>query len=95
MRLAHVLHARSCLPARSGINRIIKHNLGRYEAIASYFTNASDSGVTVTEDQRLKQFQDAKRKRRTEWKRRQGVRAVLLVHGYGNLTAYFVGSNLS
>ena len=74
MRLAHVLYARSCISAQSGLTRISNKSLGRYEVIASYFTQASETGVTPSEDERLKQLQDAKRKRRTEWKRRQGVR---------------------
>ena len=73
MRLAHVLYARSCISAQSGLTRISNKSLGRYEVIASYFTQASETGVTTSEDERLKQLQDAKRKRRTEWKRRQGV----------------------
>ena len=73
MRLAHVLYARSCISAQSGLTRISNKSLGRYEVIASYFTQASETGVTPSEDERLKQLQDAKRKRRTEWKRRQGV----------------------
>ncbi|KAK7683811.1 hypothetical protein QCA50_013187 [Cerrena zonata] len=80
MRLAHVLHARGCVSAQSGITRIQIKNLGRYATIASYFsTKASDSDVptTDTDEDRLKQFQDAKRKRRTEWKRRQGGQTFL------------------
>ena len=73
MRLAHVLYARSCISAQFGLARIANKSLGRYEVIASYFTEASETGVTPSEDERLKQLQDAKRKRRTEWKRRQGV----------------------